>query len=157
MRKVIGTIILLGVEGVGSVMLETTIIPTLFAPPLSFVLFGVLLASALVFWFSDIKAWLNPNTRIYRRGIADQERRKRECAEKKIGAARETKILHDIRYDPDPVRITGDIIHRSWKGKFLRRLAWLPTHHIMPASVYIWIVKRLGWTTREPREGELDE
>ena len=154
MRKVIGAIILLGVEGVGSVVLETTIIPTLFAPPLLFVLFGVLLASALMFFFPELKTWLDQSERIMRRGELRYERDRRSRIKAQIQAAREIGKLRDITYDPGTGRISGDFVPRSWKGNFLQRLAWLPNHRKMPASVYIWIVKRLGWTIREAEAKE---
>ena len=74
MRKAIRTLVVLGIEAVGSVVLEETIIPTLFNPPWLFVLFGVLMASAVALLSPEIKGWLDPAERIFRQGQSRYER-----------------------------------------------------------------------------------
>lgn len=61
MRKAIGALILMGIEGVGAVVIETTILPTLFSPPCIYAVFGVLMLTALLFWWPELRGWLDPD------------------------------------------------------------------------------------------------
>ena len=157
MRKLLIFVNIEVVLWAGVVVIDMSGLASLYNFPVVGSILGLSFLLLLALVLPDIRAWLDPNKRIIRQGKERAKKTHETRLEVHIQAARNIKILRNITYDPATDRTSGDIVPRSWKGRFLRRLAWLPNHHIMPASVYIWIVKRLGWKIREPREGELEK
>ena len=162
MRKVFAMIGVVGVEAVGSVVLETTILPNLFKPPYLFILFGILVVTVVALWMPEIRVWLNREDRIIRRGRARAEKDHEAQLRARIGGARKTGILWNITYNPTTDRISGDLFRRSWKGHWVGYATWLMNRRMVNRrkrlrSIFYWFLKRLEYTMREAREKEMED
>ena len=154
MRKLWVIVIIEIVLWAGAAAMNLVGLASLYNLPVTGAILGVSLLLLLILLLPEVKAWMDPAARIYRRGKARHEKDRESRQKARIRAARKTGILRTIAYDPATDSITGDLIRRSWKSRWVGYGAWLANHHILPPSVFVWLVKRLGYTIRE--DGQRD-
>lgn len=116
----------------------------------------IILASAgiiaPVLWFPEIKDWLNPASRVYRRGVAQAERDKQERARRMINFVRCIPIARRPRYDDIGNFVEADIEPpKSIRHLVMHIATWLINHRVLPEGFYFWLGSRLGYKYRDNR------
>ena len=151
MRKLGGTLAVLVADGGGSVMLEKTLIPGLLDPPWIFIIFGLSVIAALVFWSPEIRRCFDPVERMMREY---EGRRKREQATSlqpvQRAISRDPMLGKPRILDPARLHVRAPVRPlRTRRGWIMRRVAWLANHRMLPVPVFLWLGRKLGFKRRD--------
>ena len=145
MRKVLGTVAVVSVEGVGTKVVEMTVLPSLLQPPWIFVVFGGLSLSCLAIWYPEVRAWLDPAERVIRKGEAEARRNKRARLQKHIRLMQKEPMLRQVTYDPSKGVVGAQIDPRTWRGWVMRRTTWLANRRMLPEWAWLRMGKLMGF------------
>lgn len=150
MRRVLGTVIVLAVEGFGSKVVEMTILPQLLEMPYILYVFALLVASAIAIWWPEIWSWISPTQRIIRRGEAKSRREKDARVEKVITSMKQNPLLGNIEaldYERALVEAAARP-PRTWRYRLRKAAVWTANRSWwvewrLTERVLFWVYRKL--------------
>ncbi len=125
-RKILGTAVILAVEGFGSKAVEMTIFPKLLEEPCIFYVFALLVMSAVVIWWPEIWGWISPTERIIRRGEAKSRREKDERVGRAIADMKGNPFLGNVEViDYERGIVEAEVRPpRTWRYRLRKAAVW---------------------------------
>jgi hypothetical protein len=150
MRKVIRGAVGAGTGGIGSWVLEMTILDL---TTLQWAMVATLVGGLVFIGLSwpEIRVYIDPSERVLRRSerAAQRERSRQRNALKQHIA--EMRQYGAVEVSPDQQRIKVSLRSKTWRSPVMDRACWMANHWMMPGFALRLIARRLGFR-EEPSE-----
>ena len=150
MRKILGTVVVLAVEGFGSKVVEMTIFPKLLEEPYIFYVFALLVVSAVAIWWPEIRRMISPTDRIVRRGEEQLGQKRRSRVRRVVSDMKKNPWLGNIKvidYEKALVEAVGRP-PRTWRYRLRKVAVWTANRSWwvewqLTERVLFWVLKKM--------------
>lgn len=151
MRKAALTVLVLIFEGAIMSRLDGLVQAFADSPMFPWYL-AIMAATIVLLYLPEIRDYFS----VYRRGIRDSEKRKRQVEKRKQNVIQRLakrisrKPYHGKpRYDPSTDTLVGVLrIRRAWKNRAMDYAVWCVNRRILPERFLRWIAPKLGYKFR---------